>query len=88
MKKGLGILSVFLFILTICLYAVTVYYGIEILPGLLTLAILILVPIAGIVVSLMAKNGVLKWIGLVGNGFVVLIAGIIPLAASFFWGSP
>lgn len=88
MKKSLGILSVFLFILTICLYAVTVYYGIEILPGLLTLSILILVPIAGIVVSLMAKNGVLKWFGLVGNGFVVLIASIIPLAASFFWGSP
>ncbi|NCT38610.1 hypothetical protein GTW56_21775 [Bacillus sp. EB93] len=76
MKKGLGILSVFLFILTIFFYYVTIYLGIEIMPVILTLVVLILVPIAGVVVSLMAKNGVAKWVGLLGNGFVVLILGI------------
>ena len=88
MRRNLGLISVFIFILTICLYAVSIYSGIEILPGKLTLAILILVPIVGIVVSLMAKKSISKLIGLVGNSFVVLIAGILPLVASLFWKSP
>ncbi|MGG0844976.1 hypothetical protein [Peribacillus simplex] len=38
--------------------------------------------------GILSENGVSKWVGLVGNSFVVVIAGILPLAASFFWGSP
>ena len=88
MKNNLGILSVFIFIITICLYAVSIYSGKEFFPGKVTLATLILVPIVGIVISLMAKKSISKVVGLVGNSFVVLITGIIPLVAFFFWNSP
>jgi len=88
MKKNFGIISVIIFALTLLLYIISLYNGIEFLPGKLTLAILIIGPIIGIILSASTNKKSTKFVGLAGNSFVLLIAGIIPLIASVLWNKP
>ena len=88
MKRNLGWISVIIFVAAFMLYVLTIFFNQELFPGTVTLSLLILLPIIGLITSVMAHKGTAKVIGLTGNAFVLLIAAVIPFVASLFWNSP
>ena len=88
MKRNLGWISVIIFVAAFMLYVLTIFFNQELFPGTVTLSLLILLPIIGLITSVMAHKGASKVIGLTGNAFVLLIAAVIPFVASLFWNSP
>lgn len=47
----------------------------------------IIIPIIGLALALKGK-GILKTVGILGNCFILCIAGIIPAVSILFWNTP
>jgi hypothetical protein len=83
MKKALGILSSILYGISLFSYVLFLATGSNVL------IIVVGASTGGFILALFSEKGVLKKIGLIGNGLILIISVIIPLiVTTFFWNSP
>lgn len=89
MKKYEGI-SFVLFIFLALVYLVSIYGGVDLFPGQITIIILTVFPIIGLILAFSSKGGgFLKVISIIGNLAVLMIAVIVPvIVTTFFWNQP
>jgi hypothetical protein len=91
LKKKLGIISVIIFILSAALGIREYFFIGSFFPSDTVTSIVIfflataLPPVIGFILSFFSKKGALKVIGMIGNGAVMILTIVLPLAANILW---
>lgn len=92
MERKFGLISVLIFVISASVYVVSMFIKDDLFSGtviiILTIIIpTIIIPIIGLALALKGK-GILKTVGILGNCFILCIAGIIPAVSILFWNTP
>lgn len=83
----IGYLSITFFVISVLFYFISMYVTGDVLPGGVSILLMIILPIVGLVLAFKAKGGI-KVIGILGNSLVLLLAVVIPSVSSVFWNTP
>ncbi|UOE58253.1 hypothetical protein HPB58_12890 [Priestia filamentosa] len=87
MKKILGIISLALFLISAVfgireMFFVGSWLGYSVILFLLTAS---LPSVIGLILSFFTKKGTLKVVGMLGNGAIMFLTVVLPLAANIVW---
>lgn len=85
--KSYGIVSVCIFLVSALVYIISMFFNDELLPGSIMLFMVIILPCIGLILAFKEQRRIKIW-GLIGNFFVLFIAGIIPAFSVLFWNTP
>ncbi|MFC0190113.1 hypothetical protein ACFFJY_17590 [Fictibacillus aquaticus] len=87
--KKYGLASIIFFLISALFYAAVMFGNLDdLFPGSVTIAVAVILPVAGLITSILSSKGAMRTIGLVGNLVVLFFSVIIPAASLLFWNQP
>ncbi|MFC7373441.1 hypothetical protein ACFQPF_17510 [Fictibacillus iocasae] len=87
--KKFGVVSVGIFLMSAVIYTLSLFWNIGAsIPGSVMIALVMILPVIGLITAFLSNKGATRTIGLIGNIIVLFFTVILPASSMLFWNQP